>query len=149
MYTMTNPCSASTIYFSQTPLTSLLQLSAHSQSLRPLPNTHLPAIRTLPLSLIKPPSQKETMSRSRSCLSFTPWQFSHPAPSLALLFPNLPTAGSKSRVETQIKVVIDLADNYSSTDPLHYDRVGSWKWLRLPDGTATKKRVRKQGRISQ
>ncbi|RXW21631.1 hypothetical protein EST38_g4228 [Candolleomyces aberdarensis] len=35
----------------------------------------------------------------------------------------------------------------SSTDPHRYDRVGTWKWLKLPHGTATKKRTRKQGKI--
>lgn len=42
---------------------------------------------------------------------------------------------------------MDLADASSTSDPSKYDRVGSWKWLRLPPGTATKKRTRKQGKI--
>ncbi|KAH8828276.1 hypothetical protein DL96DRAFT_1602525 [Flagelloscypha sp. PMI_526] len=68
---------------------------------------------------------------------------------LSLVFPSLPSTGSKSRVETQVRVIIDLADNSTAREPMHYDRVGSWKWLKLPEGTATKKRVRKQGRIGR
>jgi hypothetical protein len=64
------------------------------------------------------------------------------------MVPSIPEGGTKSRVETQIRVVVDLADTNSlSGDPLKYDRVGSWKWLKLPLGTATKKRTRKQGKI--
>jgi len=46
-----------------------------------------------------------------------------------------------------VRVTVDLADASSSSDPFKYDRVGSWKWLKLPPGTATKKRTRKQGKI--
>ncbi|KAK7035466.1 SPT3 Dosage dependent suppressor of Ty-induced promoter mutations-like protein [Paramarasmius palmivorus] len=63
---------------------------------------------------------------------------------LPIIFPSLGEA-TKSRVETQIRVTIDLA--HPSSDPSTYDRVGSWKWLKLPQGTATKRRSRKQGNI--
>ncbi|KAJ7813433.1 hypothetical protein B0H14DRAFT_2853433 [Mycena olivaceomarginata] len=63
------------------------------------------------------------------------------------MFPSLPEGGTKSRVETQVRVTVDLADSNSSSDPAKYDRVGSWKWLQLPRGTATKRRTRKQGKI--
>lgn len=63
------------------------------------------------------------------------------------MFPSIPEGGTKSRVETQVRVTVDLADASSSSDPFKYDRVGSWKWLKLPPGTATKKRTRKQGKI--
>ena len=63
------------------------------------------------------------------------------------MFPSIPEGGTKSRVETQVRVTVDLADSSSSSDPYKYDRVGSWKWLKLPHGTATKKRTRKQGKI--
>ncbi|KAF7376391.1 Protein MGA2 [Mycena sanguinolenta] len=66
---------------------------------------------------------------------------------LAIMFPSLPEGGTKSRVETQVRVTVDLADSSSSSDPTKYDRVGSWKWLQLPRGTATKRRTRKQGKI--
>ncbi|KAE9411207.1 hypothetical protein BT96DRAFT_1011057 [Gymnopus androsaceus JB14] len=66
---------------------------------------------------------------------------------LPIMFPSLPENGTKSRVETQVRVIIDLADPSSSTGPSSYNRVGSWKWLKLPPGTATKKRTRKQGKI--
>lgn len=46
-----------------------------------------------------------------------------------------------------MRVTVDLADANPSSDPLKYDRVGSWKWLRLPLGTSTKRRTRKQGKI--
>jgi hypothetical protein len=63
------------------------------------------------------------------------------------MVPSIPEGGTKSRVETQIRVTIDLADSSSSSDPFKYNRVGSWKWLKLPHGTTTKKRTRKQGKI--
>lgn len=69
--------------------------------------------------------------------------------SLPIMFPSLPENGTKSRVETQVRVIIDLADPSSSTGPSSYNRVGSWKWLKLPPGTATKKRTRKQGKIGE
>ena len=69
--------------------------------------------------------------------------------SLSIMIPSIPEGGTKSRVETQVRVTVDLA--YASATlgelPSQYDRVGSWKWLRLPKGTATKKRTRKEGKI--
>jgi len=35
----------------------------------------------------------------------------------------------------------------SSGGQSQYDRVGTWKWLKLPRGTSTKKRTRKEGKI--
>jgi len=63
------------------------------------------------------------------------------------MLPSIPEGGTKSRVETQVRVTVDLADASSSPDSYKYDRIGSWKWLKLPQGTATKRRTRKQGRI--
>ena len=64
------------------------------------------------------------------------------------MFPGLPESGTKSRVETQIRLTVDLAHaSASSGEPLKYDKVGSWKWLRLPKGTTTKKRTRKEGKV--
>jgi hypothetical protein len=67
---------------------------------------------------------------------------------MRIMVPSIPESGTKSRVETQIRVTVDLADTNSlSSDPSKYDRIGSWKWLKLPPGTATKRRTRKQGKI--
>ncbi|KAI0821700.1 hypothetical protein BC628DRAFT_1422510 [Trametes gibbosa] len=67
---------------------------------------------------------------------------------LPVMFPSLPEGGTKSRVETQIRLTVDLAHASSSSgESLKYDKVGSWKWLRLPKGTSTKKRTRKEGKI--
>ncbi|KAH7925511.1 hypothetical protein BV22DRAFT_1010998 [Leucogyrophana mollusca] len=67
---------------------------------------------------------------------------------LPILTPSIPETGTKSRVETQVRVTVDLAHASSSSgEPYQYDRVGSWKWLKLPPGTATKKRTRKEGKI--
>lgn len=66
------------------------------------------------------------------------------------MFPGLPESGTKSRVETQIRLTVDLAHASSSSgEPFKYDKVGSWKWLRLPKGTTTKKRTRKEGKVGQ
>ncbi|KAI0339766.1 hypothetical protein BDW22DRAFT_1379742 [Trametopsis cervina] len=67
---------------------------------------------------------------------------------LPIMFPSIPEGGTKSRVETQVRLTVDLAHaSASSGEPLKYDRVGSWKWLRLPKGTSTKRRTRKEGKI--
>jgi hypothetical protein len=69
--------------------------------------------------------------------------------SLAIIVPSIPEGGTKSRVETQVRVTVDLAHTSATggDNPSQYDRVGSWKWLRLPKGTAMKKRTRKEGKI--
>lgn len=67
--------------------------------------------------------------------------------SLPILIHNVPQIGAKSRVETQIKMTIDLAKPLASNKD--YERVGSWKWMRLPKGTATRRRPRKEGKIGQ
>lgn len=84
------------------------------------------------------------------CISCRP-QFNCLSPrSLPVLFPSLPEGGTKSRVETQIRLTVDLAHASSSSgEPLKYDKVGSWKWLRLPKGTSTKKRTRKEGKVGK
>ncbi|KAL1741123.1 hypothetical protein HDZ31DRAFT_67241 [Schizophyllum fasciatum] len=66
---------------------------------------------------------------------------------LPVMFPSIPEGGTKSRVETQIRVTMDLADGTATSESRRYDRVGTWKWLRLPAGTATKKPTRKQGKV--
>ncbi|KAF7315423.1 hypothetical protein MIND_00057100 [Mycena indigotica] len=66
---------------------------------------------------------------------------------LAIMFPNSPEGGMKSRVETQIRATLQLADSSSSSDPANYNCVGSWKYLQLPPGTSTKRRTRKQGKV--
>ncbi|KZV94996.1 hypothetical protein EXIGLDRAFT_766588 [Exidia glandulosa HHB12029] len=73
---------------------------------------------------------------------------------LLIVFPNLPASGAKSRVETQIRteVVLSNIPNIPATfPPANYeswDRVASWKWLRLPRGASTKKRSRKDAKIA-
>ena len=66
------------------------------------------------------------------------------------MIPSIPEGGTKSRVETQVRLTVDLAHaSASSGEPLKYDRVGSWKWLRLPKGTSTKRRARKEAKIGE
>jgi hypothetical protein len=68
--------------------------------------------------------------------------------SLPIVFPSIPETGTKSRVETQVRITVDLAHASSSQGPfLKYDRVGSWKCLKLPPDTSTKRRTRKEGKI--
>jgi hypothetical protein len=68
--------------------------------------------------------------------------------SLPIVMPSIPAAGTKSRVETQIRLVFDLASAEPSPG-VPYNRVGSWRWLKLPKGTATKRRARKGTKISE
>ncbi|CAE6437634.1 unnamed protein product [Rhizoctonia solani] len=77
---------------------------------------------------------------------------------------NVPLQGAKSRVETQLKVTIDLV--WDTTPRTHFHHasssssghsadgkedlaptVGSWEWLSLPAGSATKRRGRKEAKI--
>ncbi|KAJ3749010.1 hypothetical protein DFH05DRAFT_1475162 [Lentinula detonsa] len=90
-----------------------------------------------------PPRKSENPSRDQKVV-YPPKETCY---NLPIMFPGIPSSGTKSRVETQVRVTVDLADPSSSLDPHIYDRVGSWKWLKLPPGTATKKRTRKQGKI--
>ncbi|KAJ3899521.1 hypothetical protein F5879DRAFT_504247 [Lentinula edodes] len=61
---------------------------------------------------------------------------------LPIMFPSIPESSTKSRVEIQVRVTVDLADPSSSIDPHIYDRVGSWKWLKLPPGTVPASRAK-------
>jgi hypothetical protein len=63
--------------------------------------------------------------------------------------PSIPTSGTKSRVETQIRLVFDLASAEPFVEGADYNRVGSWKWIKLPKGTSTKKRARKAAKIGR
>jgi len=55
--------------------------------------------------------------------------------SLVILTSNIPKSGTKLRVETQIRITVNLAQVTTPSDELfQYDWVGSWKWLKLPPG---------------
>ncbi|KAF8904421.1 hypothetical protein CPB84DRAFT_1772998 [Gymnopilus junonius] len=124
----------------------------HPESVLP----ELPADKSLapslhcPMPLTKPIPPPASLPR-KSDPSTVNQRVMHPPKescfNLPIMFPSIPESGTKSRVETQVRVTVDLADSSSSSDPYKYDRVGSWKWLKLPRGTATKKRTRKQGKI--
>ncbi|EUC58562.1 ankyrin-like protein [Rhizoctonia solani AG-3 Rhs1AP] len=77
---------------------------------------------------------------------------------------NVPLQGAKSRVETQLKVTIDLVWDPTPRTHFHHapssssahsadskedlaPTVGSWEWLSLPPGSATKRRGRKEAKI--
>ena len=62
------------------------------------------------------------------------------------MVPSIPEGGTKSRVETQVRVTVDLAHASSSSgEPFKYDRVGSWKWLKLPAGRHCNEETHAQG----
>jgi len=115
------------------------------------PNYEKGIPRLLKLSYIPQGSPAQSTSGSAYPVpSTTPLTFPYLSlDSLAIMIPSIPEGGTKSRVETQVRVTVDLA--YASATvgdlPSQYDRVGSWKWLKLPKGTATKKRTRKEGKI--
>ncbi|KAF8070677.1 hypothetical protein FPV67DRAFT_1488321 [Lyophyllum atratum] len=106
--------------------------------------------RNGPMSVTKPIPPPASLPRKQDPSSINQRVVRPPKEScynLPIMVPSIPEGGTKSRVETQVRVTVDLADASSSSDPYKYDRVGSWKWLKLPQGTATKKRTRKQGKI--
>ncbi|KAF8894093.1 hypothetical protein BD779DRAFT_1609675 [Infundibulicybe gibba] len=101
------------------------------------PNNLLVPSHAGPVSLTKPIPPPAAMPRKAD-----PSMLSHrvvrpPKEScfnLPIMFPSIPEGGTKSRVETQVRVTVDLADASSSSDPYRYARVGSWKWLKLLTG---------------
>ncbi|TFY77551.1 hypothetical protein EWM64_g6460 [Hericium alpestre] len=96
---------------------------------------------------IPPPTsqpRKRPSSAASQTVVYPPKECCH---NLPIMVPSIPEGGTKSRVETQVRVTVDLAHASSSTSEAQYDRVGSWKWLKLPKGTSTKKRTRKEGKI--
>ncbi|KAG2015690.1 hypothetical protein CC2G_008935 [Coprinopsis cinerea AmutBmut pab1-1] len=114
------------------------------------PNPMIPASHSGPISITKPIPPPSSIQRNPDLSSRSQRVVYPPKEScynLPIMFPSIPEGGTKSRVETQIRVTLELADPSSSSDPFKYDRVGNWKWIRLPPGTATKKRTRKQGKI--
>ncbi|KAI0051859.1 hypothetical protein FA95DRAFT_144311 [Auriscalpium vulgare] len=95
-----------------------------------------------------PPPASQPRKRNSSALQAVVYPPKESCSNLPIMIPNMPESGTKSRVETQVRLTVDLAHASSSTvEGLQYDRVGSWKWLQLPKGTATKKRTRKEGKI--
>ncbi|KIY44422.1 hypothetical protein FISHEDRAFT_51488 [Fistulina hepatica ATCC 64428] len=129
----------------------------HATHVDPAPEPRGQALASSPSTPIAPPhSTPEFRIRTSSPVirSFAPSFLEHktvypPKEScfnLPILFPTIPPTGTKSRVETQIRVTVDLADSVP-THGQRCSRVGSWKWLCMPEGTSTKKRSRKHGKI--
>ncbi|KAG6860764.1 hypothetical protein C0995_007796 [Termitomyces sp. Mi166 len=113
-------------------------------------NNLLLSSHTNPISVTKPIPPPASLPRKQDPSSMNQRVVRPPKEScynLPIMVPSIPEGGTKSRVETQVRVTVDLADTSSSSDPYQYDRVGSWQWLKLPPGTSTKKRTRKQGKI--
>ncbi|KAF8414748.1 chitin synthase-domain-containing protein [Boletus edulis BED1] len=116
------------------PLRTSLRWSIHESGLSIPPLSQMHSI-----SIVPPPAAR-TCKRGILHLSLA---------SLAILTPNIPENGTKSRVETQVRVTVDLAHaSTSAGEQNQYDRVGSWKWLKLPPGTSTKRRTRREGKIA-
>jgi hypothetical protein len=116
----------------------------------------IPPPATVPRKLeLKSSNQRVVYPPKEACFKFVFILILHQTDShpfifsLPILFPSIPEGGTKSRVETQVRVTVDLAQSCPSSDSGKYERVGSWKWLKLPHGTATKRRTRKQGKIGQ
>ena len=144
------------------PVLQLLTQSMHASDLLVPASAPISPIKPIPPPAARPRKrdsfaacQKVVYPPKESC-----YKYVHPpifdfcrysaVNSLPIVVPSIPEGGTKSRVETQVRVTVDLAHASSSSgEPFRYDRVGSWKWLKLPAGTATKKRTRKEGRIGK
>ncbi|TFK54501.1 hypothetical protein OE88DRAFT_1655200 [Heliocybe sulcata] len=103
------------------------------------------------IPLTKPVPPPTPMTRKREASAATDrvvYPMKESCYNLPIIIPSIPEGGTKSRVETQVRVTIDLAyASSSSGEPFKYDKIGSWKWLKLPQGTSTKRRTRKEGKI--
>ncbi|KII92750.1 hypothetical protein PLICRDRAFT_134625 [Plicaturopsis crispa FD-325 SS-3] len=116
----------------------------------PYPGTNIFVHSKTPISGTKPipPPASRPRKRDPSAASQTVFPPKESCYNLPIITPNIPEGGTKSRVETQVRVTVDLAHaSPSPIEPFKYDKVGTWKWLQLPKGTATKKRTRKEGKI--
>ncbi|KAG8213932.1 hypothetical protein J3R82DRAFT_10678, partial [Butyriboletus roseoflavus] len=118
---------------------------------RPIPESGLsiPPLSQMHSTSIVPPPAMRTCKRDPASIPrrvvYPPRESCY---NLAISTPNIPESGTKSRVETQVRVTVDLAHASTfSGEQNQYDRVGSWKWLKLPPGTSTKKRTRREGKI--
>ncbi|KAF8623081.1 hypothetical protein AX15_006495 [Amanita polypyramis BW_CC] len=148
-----SPCTSSSQISSPQPHAA--QLRAQIVQLQPLrpssPSTSITVSSpNTGIALTKPIPPPATLPRKPDPASLNNLVVHPPKEScfnFPLVFPSIPENGAKSRVETQVRVTVDLAVPSSFTELYKYDRVGSWKWLRLPPGTATKRRTRKQGKI--
>ncbi|KAG2342479.1 hypothetical protein BDR05DRAFT_983249 [Suillus weaverae] len=125
--------------------------SCTSTAQAPVPESDYPVSSHMQMHcppVIPPPSvrpRKRDPSAAPHRVVFPPRESCY---NLPILTPNIPEHGTKSRVETQVRVALDLAHASSSSgEPYLYDRVGSWKWLKLSPGTFTKKRTRREGKI--
>lgn len=147
---------------SQEALRASFRRSIHDSSLSIPPFSQLhstpivppPAMRTCKRDPASIPRRVVYPQRESCCkyvmIYITPHFFYLLPSSLAILTPNIPESGTKSRVETQVRVAVDLAHaSTSAGEENQYDRVGSWKWLKLPPGTSTKRRTRREGKIGE
>ncbi|THV05017.1 hypothetical protein K435DRAFT_134059 [Dendrothele bispora CBS 962.96] len=126
-------------------LEELLEQHAYEEDAKPSPPTNITLSSSIkPVPPPAPLPRKPEPSLRSVKVVYPPKESCY---NLPIMFPSIPEKGTKSRVETQIRLTVDLADPSSSPDPYSYTRVGSWKWLKLPQGTSTKRRSRKQGRI--
>ncbi|TFY66358.1 hypothetical protein EVG20_g4731 [Dentipellis fragilis] len=139
---------ASTTSSSEPPLKDMTS-NTSAVATRVKPETTVPPRPPLPQTKPIPPPASQPRKRPSSAASQTVvYPPKESCTNLPIMIPSIPENGTKSRVETQVRVTVDLAHASSSTgEPFKYDRVGSWKWLKLPQGTATKKRTRKEGKI--
>ncbi|KAF8123646.1 hypothetical protein EV363DRAFT_1547406 [Boletus edulis] len=125
------------------PLRTSLRRSIHESGLS------IPPLSQMHSTSIVPPPAARTCKRDPASIPrrvvYPPRESCY---NLAILTPNIPENGTKSRVETQVRVTVDLAHaGTSAGEQNQYDRVGSWKWLKLPPGTSTKRRTRREGKI--
>ncbi|KAF8135421.1 hypothetical protein EV363DRAFT_1447173 [Boletus edulis] len=125
------------------PLRTSLRRSIHESGLS------IPPLSQMHSTSIVPPPAARTCKRDPASIPrrvvYPPRESCY---NLAILTPNIPENGTKSRVETQVRVTVDLAHaSTSAGEQNQYDRVGSWKWLKLPPGTSTKRRTRREGKI--
>ncbi|KAI0696693.1 hypothetical protein BC835DRAFT_1341025 [Cytidiella melzeri] len=140
--------------YDDTPNTESLPSDFRKQSLPysfPIPTSAMQSLpqqtAIVPTKPIPPPSQvrRDPPTAAFQSVVYPPKEA---CTNLPIMFPSIPESGTKSRVETQVRLTVDLAHaSTSSGEPSKYDRVGSWKWLRLPKGTSTKRRTRKEGKI--
>ncbi|KAF8432917.1 hypothetical protein L210DRAFT_3710267 [Boletus edulis BED1] len=125
------------------PLRTSLRRSIHESGLSIPPLSQMHSI-----SIVPPPAARTCKRDPASIPRRVVYPPRESCYNLAILTPNIPENGTKSRVETQVRVTVDLAHaSTSAGEQNQYGRVGSWKWLKLPPGTSTKRRTRREGKI--
>jgi len=130
---------------------SAISISPHSRPLHLLTTDDLPpssdAGDSMPPNAIRSPtSSVQILVRYYPRCNVSEYTYCHSTATHLIKFADaVPNVRVKSHVETQMKMTPNPVLP-SCPVPSTSDRIGSWKWLKLPKGTSTWRRPRKEAK---